>query len=41
MTKHSIGNNAIIYTYSIIYMFSYKYYLQKQRKPFFGMRCYM
>jgi len=27
MTKHSIENKAIIYTYSIIYEFSYKHYL--------------
>jgi len=27
MTKHSIENKAIIYTYSIIYTFSYKHYL--------------
>jgi len=25
MTKHSIENKAIIYTYSIIYTFSYKH----------------
>jgi len=30
MTKHSIENKAIIYTYSIIYEFSYKYYLYQQ-----------
>jgi len=28
MTKHSIENKAIIYTYSIIYTFSYKHYLE-------------